>query len=80
MFSSRRDNTGLLQVITAETKEVVEAAQNLKDVTKIIKELSGCAHSLTIILFLSEAKVAPLTAVFCMFCLQKLVLLNYGLV
>lgn len=43
----------------SEIEEVVEAAQELEHVTKIIKELSRCAHSLL------EAEVASSRLVFC---------------
>lgn len=43
-LSSRREDVGLQEVV-ADTEEVVKAAQGLKEVTKMIKELSGFAHS-----------------------------------
>ncbi|XP_032363719.1 uncharacterized protein LOC116677139 [Etheostoma spectabile] len=66
---SRREDTGLQEVM-ADIEEVVEAAQGLKEVTKMIKDLSGFAHStVTTTLSLSEAEVASLRAIFaCLVC------------
>lgn len=66
---SRREDTGLPDVL-ADIEEVVEAAQGLKEVSQVIKDLSGFAHStLTTTLSLSEAEVASLKEVFaCLVC------------
>lgn len=69
MFFSRKEDTGLPEVI-ADIEEVVEAAQGLREVSKIIKDLSRFAHStMKTTLSLSEAEVASLRMVFaCLVC------------
>ncbi|KAK0140113.1 hypothetical protein N1851_022999 [Merluccius polli] len=66
---SRKEDTGLQEVI-ADIEEVVEAAQGLREVSKMIKDLSGFAEStMTTTLCLSEAEVASLRMVFaCLVC------------
>ncbi|KAL7372604.1 hypothetical protein ABVT39_019227 [Epinephelus coioides] len=66
---SRKEDTGLHEVI-ADTEEVVEVAQGLREVLKIIKDLIGFAHStMTTTLSLSEAEIASLRMVFaCLVC------------
>ncbi|XP_029980191.1 uncharacterized protein LOC115412033 [Sphaeramia orbicularis] len=66
---SRREDTGLQDVL-ADIEEVVEAAQGLKGVSQVIKDLTGFAHStVTTTLSLSEAEVASLKEVFaCVVC------------
>lgn len=44
MFFSRKEDTGLQEVM-ADIEEVVEAAQGLREVSKMIKDLSGFAQS-----------------------------------
>ncbi|XP_053718431.1 uncharacterized protein LOC128757287 isoform X1 [Synchiropus splendidus] len=57
---SRREDTGLQEVV-ADIEDVVEAAQGLKEVSQIIKDLSGFGHStMTTTLSLSEAEAASL--------------------
>ncbi|XP_055015741.1 uncharacterized protein LOC129411368 [Boleophthalmus pectinirostris] len=64
---SRKEDTGLQEVI-ADIEEVVEAAQGLKEVSKIIKTLTG-QSTMTTTLCLSEAEVASLKLVFgCLVC------------
>ncbi|XP_077381397.1 uncharacterized protein LOC144021181 [Festucalex cinctus] len=64
--NKRRRVTRREQEITTDIEEVIEAAQGLKDVMSIIKELTGYAHStLKTTLSLSEAEVASLKAAFC---------------
>lgn len=60
---------GLLNVIS-DIEQVVEAAQELREVSKTLRDLSGIAHStLTTTLTLSEAEVASLRAAFaCVVC------------
>lgn len=69
MFSSQREDTGLQEVV-ADTEEVVDAAQGLKEVSKMIKEFREFAHStLRTTLVLSEAEVASLKTAFgCLVC------------
>lgn len=69
MFFSRKEDTGLQEVV-ADIEDVVEAAQGLKDVSQIIKDLSGFGRStLTTTLSLSQAEVASLREVFnCLVC------------
>lgn len=63
MVLSQRGDASLHEDI-AGIEEVVEAAQELKNVTKLMKEWSECARSLPTVLQ-SEAEVASLKALFC---------------
>ncbi len=70
MFFSQKEDTGLQEVI-ADIEEVVEAAQGLKEVSKIIKGLTG-QSTMTTTLSLSEAEVASLRIIFvCLHTLRK---------
>lgn len=63
MFFSQREETGL-QEVAADIEDVVEAAQGLKDVSEMIKNLCGFVRSTTT-LSLSEAEITSLKEVFC---------------
>ncbi|KAK7929730.1 hypothetical protein WMY93_006125 [Mugilogobius chulae] len=71
---SRREDNGL-QDVMFDIEEVVEAAQGLQEVSKMIKDLCGGAKStLMMTLTLSEAEVASLKEVFtCLICNGPLV-------
>lgn len=65
MFFSQREETGL-QEVAADIEDVVEAAQALKDVSEMIKNLCGFVRStMATALSLSEAEITSLKEVFC---------------
>ncbi|CAL9699811.1 unnamed protein product [Knipowitschia caucasica] len=66
---SRREEMGF-QDVMSDIEEIIEAAQGLKDVSKMIKDLSGQAHAtLTTTLTLSETEIASIRAGFsCLIC------------